>query len=227
MTPDDLTQRADAAAAHAEALGRAWADLPWWRPIARHRAAAAFADALEAVRVAELARVKARRAYEPLPTGDGDRAANLKAEVMKGGGLPPVAVRGGLLSQAPIPPDVTAPPKPGDYVDPQPVYVWPEAEIRNLPLSMTPLDPIDATERLAAALARIEELTAEHAALQDEVERTWRYRNELETQRARLLDHAARALERTQVAADPSGAADEATAILEQVVTLDGTYVPK
>ena len=68
---------------------------------------------------------------------------------------------------------------------------------------------------------------ARHAALQDEVERTWRYRNELETQRARLLDRAARALERTQVAADPSGAADEATAILEQVVTLDGTYVPK
>lgn len=40
-------------------------------------------------------------------------------------------------------------------------------------------------------------------------------------QRDRLLDIAARALERTQV-----GDADEATALLEQVVTLDGKYVP-
>lgn len=42
----------------------------------------------------------------------------------------------------------------------------------------------------------------------------------------RLLAAAARALERCQVADDPSGAADEAAAILEQVVTLNGTYVP-
>lgn len=41
----------------------------------------------------------------------------------------------------------------------------------------------------------------------------------------RLLVATAAALERTQVADDPSGAADEATAILEQVVTLAGEYV--
>ncbi len=42
----------------------------------------------------------------------------------------------------------------------------------------------------------------------------------------RLLSAAARALERVQVADDPSGAADEAEAILSKVVTLDGKYVP-
>lgn len=40
-------------------------------------------------------------------------------------------------------------------------------------------------------------------------------------QRDRLLSISAAALERTQV-----GDADEATALLEQVVTLDGTYKP-
>lgn len=41
----------------------------------------------------------------------------------------------------------------------------------------------------------------------------------------RCLRLAAAALERTQVADDPSGAADEATAYLEQFVTLGGEYV--
>jgi hypothetical protein len=43
------------------------------------------------------------------------------------------------------------------------------------------------------------------------------------TSEERLRDAAARALERCQVADDPSGAADEAAAILEQVVNLDAT----
>ncbi len=41
----------------------------------------------------------------------------------------------------------------------------------------------------------------------------------------RLLNAAARALERCQVADDPSGAADEAADILSKVVELDGTEV--
>lgn len=48
----------------------------------------------------------------------------------------------------------------------------------------------------------------------------------LQRERDRLLNAAARALERCQVADDPSGAADEAAAILSEVVTLDGQYVP-
>jgi hypothetical protein len=43
------------------------------------------------------------------------------------------------------------------------------------------------------------------------------------TSEERLRDAAARALERCQVADDPSGAADEAATILEQVVNLDAT----
>ena len=42
----------------------------------------------------------------------------------------------------------------------------------------------------------------------------------------RVLNAAAGALERCQVATDTSGAADEAAALLERVVTLNGVYVP-
>lgn len=74
--------------------------------------------------------------------------------------------------------------------------------------------------------AEIERLRSEHEAVQSEVERGWRYRNELEAEITRLRSAAARALERTQVCDDPSGGCDEATAILESVVNLDGTPVP-
>jgi hypothetical protein len=53
---------------------------------------------------------------------------------------------------------------------------------------------------------------------------TWAVENERANQR--LLRAAAAALERCQVATDPSGAADEAAAILEEVVTLEGQYIP-
>lgn len=49
---------------------------------------------------------------------------------------------------------------------------------------------------------------------------------ELESQNKRLLSAAARALERCEVATDPSGAADEAAFILREVVEIDGSYVP-
>lgn len=75
-------------------------------------------------------------------------------------------------------------------------------------------------ERLAAANEEVERLRSEHEAVQGEVERCWRYRNELEAEVTRLRSAAARALERTQV--DDSG---EATMILEQVVNLDGSPV--
>jgi hypothetical protein len=42
----------------------------------------------------------------------------------------------------------------------------------------------------------------------------------------RLLRAAAAALERCEVASDPTGAAEEAAATLAQVVTLSGDYVP-
>lgn len=42
----------------------------------------------------------------------------------------------------------------------------------------------------------------------------------------RLRNAAAAALERLEVADDASGAADEAEAIMSQVVTLSGEYVP-
>lgn len=48
--------------------------------------------------------------------------------------------------------------------------------------------------------------------------------DELSEANERLLSAGARALERCEVADDPSGAADEAAAILRTVVNLDGTY---
>jgi hypothetical protein len=55
--------------------------------------------------------------------------------------------------------------------------------------------------------------------------RRWeaRYRAE---ELVRLLRAAAAALERCEVASDPTGAAEEAAATLAQVVTLSGDYVP-
>lgn len=44
-------------------------------------------------------------------------------------------------------------------------------------------------------------------------------------ERDRLLNALARALERCEVADDPTGAADEAAAILREVVALDATEV--
>lgn len=72
----------------------------------------------------------------------------------------------------------------------------------------------------------IERLRAEHEAVQSEVERCWRYRNELEAEVTRLRSAAARALERTQVCDGLSGACEEASDILSQVVELDGSPVP-
>lgn len=50
---------------------------------------------------------------------------------------------------------------------------------------------------------------------------------ELESQNNRALTLSALALERCEVAADPSGAADEAASLLRQFVTLDGRHVSK
>lgn len=56
-------------------------------------------------------------------------------------------------------------------------------------------------------------------------ERQTRRIAELQFQLKRTLRVAASALERCEVADDPSGAADEAAALLRQVTTLDGQYV--
>jgi hypothetical protein len=78
----------------------------------------------------------------------------------------------------------------------------------------------------AELLAEVERLTEQCAALQAECDSFYAATAENERANLRLLRAAAAALERCEVADDPTGAADEAAAILRQVVTLSGEYVP-
>lgn len=96
----------------------------------------------------------------------------------------------------------------------------------NRPLD-SPGMPVDLPENMRALLPLIQAAVVDGICIGIKARqlRTTEIAVRRERQFERLLSAAARALERTQVADDRSGAADEATAILEAVVTLAGEYV--